>query len=350
MPQYTNSNIIKFGKRILPLKRIQIFSPDEWEEFIEEWVDCKKSEYYDCDRFGGAGDKGRDVVAYKTDKTQPNYNWDCYQCKHYDRPLMPSQVHVEIGKILYYTYQGDYPVPDKYYFVSPKGSGTKLSKLLNEAASLKKEIIDNWDKNCQNQITNSCSIVLEGAFRNYVNNFDYSIFDKLNIKNVIEEHKTHPNHLARFGGGLPAREKLESSSIPVDVQPNESVYIQQLYNAYNSHSGNIYKDKKDFESEAQYHNHFNRARISFHHAEQLRNFSRDNIAVGTFEDYQDEILSGVIDITEDMTLDGFTKVKKVETEARKLSIESNPLKDVTIVQDKSGVCHQLANENKLKWT
>ncbi|MFT0251928.1 ABC-three component system protein [Bacteroides thetaiotaomicron] len=32
-----------------------------------------------------------------------------------------------------------------------------------------------------------------------------------------------------------------------------------------------------------------------------------------------------------------------------MCIASNPLKDVSIVNDKSGVCHQLVNESKITW-
>tara|TARA_R110000787_G_C13425240_1_gene445212 strand:- start:718 stop:834 length:117 start_codon:yes stop_codon:yes gene_type:complete len=37
---------------------IEHMSFDDWEEFIEEWIDLKKVEYLDGERFGGAGDKG----------------------------------------------------------------------------------------------------------------------------------------------------------------------------------------------------------------------------------------------------------------------------------------------------
>lgn len=108
---YTTSYHTTYGKTILPIKRVELFSPDEWEEFIEEWLDVKKNEYLEVERLGGAGDKGRDVIAYITDKKKSNYKWDCYQCKHYSAPLTPTQVYVEFGKIIYYTFKNEYPVP-----------------------------------------------------------------------------------------------------------------------------------------------------------------------------------------------------------------------------------------------
>lgn len=335
--KYTTSHQVNYGKRIIPIKMVELFSPDEWEEFIEEWVEVNNSKYLETERFGGAGDKGRDVVGYLSDKNGANYRWDCYQCKHYDTPLMPTQVYKEFGKILYYCYLNEFPVPENYYFIAPKGCGTSLSKLLQNKDLLKKLIMDNWDKYCKNEITKNV-IELKDDFLNYFDGFDFSIFSKIHVKDIIKVHKKHPNHLIRFGGGLPTREKLEHTDIPIKPQANETVYIQELYKAYGSQSGIAYTKAEDFDSSPQYSGHFKRARISFHHAEQLRNFSRDSLPIDTFEDFQNEIFLGIIDITEDSHPDGFTKIKEVEREARKIEITSNPLKDVSIMHDRSGVC------------
>lgn len=346
--KYSTSNKVNFGDRIVPIKKVGLFSPEVWEEFTEEWLDTKSNVYIETERFGGAGDMGRDIVAYKTDKKFQNYKWDCYQCKHYSTSLMPTQVYVEFGKILYYTFIDEFPVPDNYYFVAPLGIGTSLSGLLQNKSKLKKAIIDNWNNYCKNKITNT-EILLEDKFLDYVEKFDFSIFDKINVKTVIEEHKNHDNHLIRFGGGLPDRERFDESQIPDDVQTNELIYVDQLYKAYGSHSGINYKSHEDFKNERNYSGHFQRSRINFHYAEQLRNFSRDSLPLYTFEDFQNEILSAVIDICESDHADGFTRVKMVESEARKVVISSNPLKDVSLVNDRHGVCHQLANDKKMKW-
>ena len=92
------------GPRILPHKIISLYDADEWEVFVEEWVFIKKTKYFSIERCGGAGDLGRDVIAW------PDVNdlsiWDNYQCKHYDHPLRPAEVWVEFGKLVFYSYQG----------------------------------------------------------------------------------------------------------------------------------------------------------------------------------------------------------------------------------------------------
>ena len=348
MTYYKTANQINFGKRIIPLKMVEHMSFDDWEEFVEEWLDLKTKEYLESERFGGAGDEGRDVVGYVTDKNSVNYIWDCFQCKHYENALRPTQVYKEFGKILYYTFKQEYPIPRKYYFVSPKGCGTSLSKLLQNPVDLKDSVINNWIKYCANEITN-VEIKLEGNFLKWVNNFDFSIFSKIHTKVIIKEHSKHSNHLIRFGGGLPEREKLQENDIPQNIQSTEIIYVSQLLSAYGSESKESYLNIEDLSSNDTYNNHFKRARLSFHHAEQLRNFSRDSLPIDTFEDFQNEILNGVVDIVEDHHSNNFIKVKETEKEARKIIISSNPLKDVSIINDRSGICHQLVNDNKIKW-
>ncbi len=95
---------------------LEIFSAEDCEILMEEWLDLKKAYYFEIARFCEACDKGRDVAPYITDPEQPYYSWDCYQYKHYDRPLMPSQMWIEFRKIIYYTYNNDYPIPKNIIF------------------------------------------------------------------------------------------------------------------------------------------------------------------------------------------------------------------------------------------
>jgi hypothetical protein len=294
---------------------MEIFSADEWEIFIEEWLEIKKLKYIEVERFGGAGDKGRDVAAYISDNKIPNYDWDCYQCKHYDRPLMPAQMWIEFGKLIYYTFKKEYPVPKKYYFISPKGCGTSFTKLLQNGSDIKEGVLAHWDKDISEDIISGVKIELTPELKSYINSFDYSIFDRMQPKTIIEEHKTHANHLTWFGGGLPDRDVLDESLIPADISAEEIEYVSQLVKAYSSDAGTSFAAISDIPTESNHYKHFSRARISFHHAEQLRNFSRDNLPNGTFESFQNEVFDGVVNIAESTHRNGFEKVKAVETQS-----------------------------------
>ena len=64
-----------------------------------------ESSYHGIKRFAGAGDKGIDVVGFIS-SNQFSDGWDNYQCKFYDKPLTPTDIWVEFGKIIYFTYCG----------------------------------------------------------------------------------------------------------------------------------------------------------------------------------------------------------------------------------------------------
>ena len=83
--RYITAQNVSVGRQITPLKRVYLFSAEEYEEFIEEWLDTKKDKYIRTEKNAGAGDMGRDIIAYIEDsKINPEkYKWDCYQCKHY---------------------------------------------------------------------------------------------------------------------------------------------------------------------------------------------------------------------------------------------------------------------------
>lgn len=98
--QIVSSSGMAGGQPIPPIERIKIFSSNQWEDFILEWADSLRFEYSLVERCGGAGDMGRDIVATCVN---PKDGWDYYQCKHYKNPLHPSDIWVEIGKLVYYS-------------------------------------------------------------------------------------------------------------------------------------------------------------------------------------------------------------------------------------------------------
>lgn len=339
---YITSNQTNFWTPILPVKRIEIFSSEEWEEFIEEWLDIKKDEYISIERVWWANDMWRDVIAY-INKENWNYTWDCYQCKHYYHPLMPSDIYVEIWKILYYSFKKEYTIPNNYYFIAPKNIWTSLSKLLSNPIKFKEELIKNWDKHCKENITKKeiIEISIWSDFRKYVEDFDFKIFHKVLTKNIIEEHKNHSNHITRFWWWLASRPRL--GEVP-DISPIEINYINKLFEVYwDETNSQIYNDR-DLSWDLL--EHFKNARKCFHLSEQLKNFYRDSLPPWTFDDFQDEIYMWINGIKEKTW---YETVKKTELESTKIVISSNPLKDVAITHDKIWICHQLSNNNKILW-
>jgi hypothetical protein len=327
--------------------RVKNFSPDEWEQFIEEWASSLEGlPYVKVRRFGGAGDCGVDIAGFCTNKGFED-TWDNYQCKRYANPLRPSDIWVELGKIIYYSYIGEYKPPRKHYFVASLDVGTKLEKLLNKSTELRKELIRNWNGHCKCKITITKEIELSGAFKSYLDSYDFTIFSSKSHVDLINAHSKTNYHSIRFGGGLPVRPNPESPpDIPV---ASESRYISQLLEAYGDHLGTPIHDTGALAAHSLLEKDFRRQRERFYHAEALRNFARDTVPEGTFNDLQDEIYHGVVDVTDAQHPDGYKRMKATVTQASTVALTANPLSSTTKSQDRQGICHQLANEDRLKW-
>jgi hypothetical protein len=123
-----------------------------------------------------------------------------------------------------------------------------------------------------------------------------------------------------------------------------------LFEAYGDHLGTTINDVSDLvETTSVLSRDFLRQRERFYHAESLRNFARDTVPEGTFERLQEDVFHGVVDICDSNHQDGFERMRATVTEAARLPTTSNPLASVIRVPDRQGICHQLANNDKLTW-
>lgn len=337
---------VSAGIPIPKAKRVELFSADDFERFTEEWASSLKETYVRIARFAGSGDKGLDVVGFITDDTFAG-GWDNYQCKHYDHPLRPSDIWVEIGKIVYYSFKGEFPPPRRHYFVASKGIGTNLEKLLSDPQRLKAETRKNWAQSCERSISSKFPVPLEGELSDYFDAFDFRFFGEKSLVELIEEHSQTPFHSVRFGGGLPARPA--SATPPAKIAPIESRYIQQLFEAYGDHKGSAVENVSELDAISNLRQDFSRQRERFYHAESLRNFARDTVPDGTFETLQDEVYQGVVDTCTSDHNDGLVRMRATVSQAAAISISSSPLSSVVKIQDKQGICHQLANTDRLTW-
>jgi hypothetical protein len=336
------------GPAIEPLKRLFLYSADEWEGFIDEWATvCLKSKYGKVQRFAGANDKGIDIAGFVDDRLLMGV-WDDYQCKHYDHALHPTDAWPEIAKILWHSFKGHYKPPRDYFFVAPRGTGTTLSQLLANPAALKVELKKVWDKDCRDKITNTGSISLTGDLAAYFDQFDFSIFKTKPVREILEQHKDTPYFVTRFGGGIPPRPK--PGAPPEEIDAKESGYVTKLLAAYADYTKKPVADIPTLKKWNKLEQHFKRQREAFYHAESFRVFVRDKVEPGTFESLQEQIYQGVVDTCDAAHADGYERVVAVTSAAQILPIDAHPLAPSTFVQDKHGICHQLANEDRLKWT
>jgi hypothetical protein len=337
---------VQFGIPRPPQQLVLLFSPVEWEEFVREWVYGLKQQYSKVLRMGGGGDMGIDVAGF-TDAKLLQGVWDNYQCKYYASPLKPSTAAPEIAKVMWYSFNKEYVPPRKYYFMAPRECGMTLKKLLANPGTLKKYVVDNWDNQCAEAITEEQTIALNDDFAEYVKGFNFSIFDQRTLLEVLDEHRKTPYYAVRFGGGLPNRQNVIAPPFQAAEEGNR--YVQQIFEAYSEKTKTNITDLICLKGELELGAHFHRQREFFYQAEALRNFARDSVPTGTFEDLQSEVHAGVADVEAGAHPDGYERMNAVTQAAAGLAMTSNALMSVTKIQDRKGICHQLANEDRLRW-
>lgn len=342
---------ILLGPHVSPLDRIKNYSEDEFEAFIQEWAFFYLQEvskkYFQINRVGGSGDLGRDVVCFVT-KPAPDAVCDVFQCKRYDHPLYPSDLWLELAKLCCHTNQKKIPIPREYRFVAPQDVGPEADRILANPQMLRDGLIANWDK-ISSRIAAGKKIPLSGSMRPYVETFPFQIVGYKPILEVISEHERTRRYAPRFGGGLRAR--LPADQVPPsDIQQHEARYVQQLLEAYGDHAANKNFAMTDLPTNPDFLRHFDRSRERFYCAEILREFARDNLPEDvTFEQVQEQIYDAVVDVAEAAHSTGLERVNATVSASTGVLITNHPLGVYVKSRSRQGMCHQLANSDKLRW-
>jgi hypothetical protein len=342
----TNQQIL-LGQKLDPLNVIKTYSEDEWEQFIREWVESLRDRYTEVRKASGAGDKGRDVIGY-VQSVNSSGPWDNYQCKHYDHPLYPGDMWKELAKLCYYTFIKRFSIPRQYFFVAPRGVGPEGLNLLENPKQMREGLIAQGMKGDLLKVGGR-AVLLSGELLKYVEGFDFGIVKDVPPSKVIDEHHDTRYYAPRFGGGL-VRLPPDKADVPANIADIEARFVEQLLEAYGDQSAKTFSNAEELGSHPNFKRHFDRQRNYFYLAELLRNFTRDNIPEdGCFERLQDLIYDGVIDTVENDYANGFERLKETVKAARQLQIDSHPLRECLEGYHRSGVCHQLANDNRVKW-
>ena len=131
-----------------------------------------------------------------------------------------------------------------------------------------------------------------------------------------------------------------------------SRYIEQLIGVYVHDSGDdtISASSLLGSQSSTVSRHFNRSRERFFYAETIREFARESLPEGfEFNTIQDEVFNGVIEIAESTFDTALKRVNETTKSATCLTLGEHPLKPYLKVQSLSGICHQLANDDRLTW-
>ncbi len=336
------------GKPVPPIKRLQLIDEDTYEEIISHWVkDYLKNNYETVLQLGGPGDKGRDICGYHDFK---NDKFDLFQCKHYAKQLTFSDIRLEIAKLVFYTFYKHYSIPQKYYFVSPQGISASLLDLIKDEKKLKSNLIKEWESKIKGNITKKEDDSLTPELKKYLTYFDFSIIHTLEPVDFINQFQTISIYPYYFGGGLNKSRNL-NIVVGESIEAREINYVNQLFQAYQDYSKEKVESVNDFKENNELKSHFDRSRNCFYFAETLAQFSRDNIAseVDAFEELKDDVYEQVVDVFNQDYTDGYKRLLATTNSAKSGTFHSNALFPELKPQDKTGICHHLANEHKLKW-
>ncbi|RIH72228.1 hypothetical protein BJG01_03765 [Vibrio splendidus] len=329
------------GTNVSPLDHLRIMDDGTWEDFTLELVFHWKTEYDRVVRCGGGGDMGRDVIAYTGDV------WENYQCKHYGKKLGVADAVLEIGKVLYYSFCGEYSWPQKFYFVSPEGNSNDLMKMLRCPKSIKEQLITRWETTCQKRITKKGdgNVFLEGEFEDYVLNADFKIFDDLPPMTLLKLHSNTPFYDMRFGHTTRVRPRPPKA--PEKVEAKEKLYLDELLSAFSEASGQEI-NWSNITDEPEHNSELKSARNNYFSAEALDKFSRDWLPYG-FEDLKDECYEAISPTFKQTHSDGYEKYLKTLESSVNISYSSHPLVHYIRIQDKKGLCHHLVNDQMIRW-
>ncbi len=331
---------------LTPPQVIQHFSADDWEAFVLEALGASEPKYARIERRAGAGDMGRDVIAYSVDPPQIG-PIDVYQCKAYGQSLGLSDIWTELGKLCVFTQRGDFPLPRKYRFAAPQGVTTPLGNLLDRPLELRSKLIERWATQCESKVSQGQTFPLTGALKRYVEQFDFSIVYYCTVNDLLDLHKKSSHWHTRFKRDYPERPKADAP--PHDPQPHEMRYVRQLLDAYGQHTGTTLTDIAALVTNQTLSQHFHGCRTDFFMADGLNRFYRDQFPEGAFEHVKSQVEQGVRNTALAPHQSGYHRVCATLSQAAGLALAQTEYVYCVLPGDKSGLCHHLANDDKLKW-
>ncbi|MFF0252138.1 ABC-three component system protein [Micromonospora zamorensis] len=326
------------GPRFSPEAQLFIYTSAMWEEFIHEWA--RTLPYRKVRRFGGANDHGVDIAGFESTAGFGG-EWDCFQCKHYANALMPTDAWPEIYKILRYAEAGYYSLPRTYYFMAPRGLGPSLEQMILRPGELKDAFLNVLG---EGKVGTSNERAKVAAYAQMV---DFSIFQSATPIELLQQHQKSPQHVVRFAVPLPFAPPPELP--PSAPAADETNYLEQLFDVYTEKFGTSARTIEALVEHAKAHAHLRSQREYFYCAETFRIFYRDKVPSRTFENLQDQLHEGVKEIHDDDHSTGYDRLQKVLSASQQINLTTNALITVWQARDKKGICHQLANEDRLRW-
>lgn len=327
-----------------PEKIVFTYDPDEFEKFVEEWVPALDSLYVRVVRQGGAGDHGIDVAAFLTRQGLEG-SWHNYQCKRYKGTLAWSTAAGEIRKMFAGVVTGQFIVPEQYTFVAPS-IGPSLQQALQRPVGTRKSFVEALRGSTDKVITDLGPRLRREA-EELAAETPFEIFQTVNMKQMLEQHKTTEFWMKRFPPEFPPRPAVEEP--PEEPEPREARYVQQLVQVYAERWPSDASTLPQIAQHPKAGPHLRHQREAFFSAESLRRFGEEAYPPGHFEAIVKDIYDAVIDVARDDHPTGWKRLQAVTSQAISAGLTQTVFAQHVRTLDRTGVCHHLAHENELTW-
>lgn len=315
---------------------------EELEVFVREWV-SNKTQYLEVKRFTGTGDKGRDVVGFLTEQRHEGA-WHNYQCKQYGRNLPTGTAMLELGKMFYYSFIGEFTLPTQYYFVAPRGVNRVLKNYLSNPTKFYTDFLSGWDKYCASKISQGTTIELSSDLNAHIQQWNFSNIDFLSVDEILDDESSKPVLKKWFDidpGPAP------DGVVPEKISQDELPYIGELLNAYGEREG-LKIGFVDIEKYSDHNDHLKMQRERFFDADAFFRFYRDNTMHEDLEHLRKDMQHGVAETHRADYADSLERAYAVLKQAAVVN-PSGKLAQHARVSVKQGTCHHFVNEGKLKW-
>ena len=288
--------------------------------------------------------RDRDVVGFLTPEKHEGA-WENYQCKQYGKRLPTDTAICELGKILYYSWQGDFTPPTKYFFVAPKGLNRNLETLIFNPSKLKSKLIDEWDKFCRYKIIENGDIPLTDDLLDVLERFNYSNVTRIALEDMLSDPAAKKVLYKYFGADPGSSPK---GIVPIAILESESEYIKQLVGAYAEKECVVFNNHEDLELYPQYQKNLTLQRERFFDADAFKRYYRDNTDPTVIDSFEEDVFHGVVDVFDSPHKSGMEKIQSVMTQAAATQTSGATAKYAR-VPVKQGICHHFVNDGKFKW-
>lgn len=186
--------------------------------------------------------------------------------------------------------------------------------------------------------------VLTGKLAEYVDAHDFTSFTYATLDEILDDHRRTAYWASRLGGQLPPPNPGQT---PADVAPEETVYVGKLLEVYSETTGVEIASIDDLSAHAEWGDDLQNQRVRSYDAEAFMATYRDQTEPGTIESFADQILDA---IDPALALAGsahrrLSTALSVAGQAAPASVLAAQAK----IRVKQGVCHQLANADRVTW-